>query len=68
MPVYASGVEEGSDLNAVVDDNEDTAPASGTCVTLAESDRPWLVVDLGQSMRVYGVTLRLPDSQGNITT
>ena len=59
--VFASQLESGSNLNDVVDDNEATDSVSGTCATIGESDMPWLVVDMGQEMRVHGVTIKIPE-------
>ena len=60
-PVYASTVEDGSDLSDIVDKDK------GTCATIGKTDRPWLVVDLGQEMRIHGVSLKIPTGLGKST-
>ena len=53
-PVYSSTVEDGSDPLEILDEDGET------CATIGQADRPWLVVDLGQEMRIHGVTLKFP--------
>ena len=49
-------VATSSITDALDDDEEDT------CATTGISDRPWMVVDLGQETEVYGITITVPKS------
>ena len=55
--VYVSGLSVGSAPSFAVDGNDRAIIGDGTCTTVAQADRPWLVIDLGQQTAVHGVTL-----------
>ena len=55
-PVVVSGIQSGSSETYAVD-NDDL-----TCTTVEETDRPWLVVDLGMETKVHSLVILVSET------